>query len=88
MHESDLAASRCKIWPFDLLEWGGVDGRGSYRIKQAFYLASLSKRSSKQPRWADNQYSAELHLQRALEGHPWRARSAEDADILYAQANF
>ena len=38
--------------------------------------------------WPRNQYAVELWLQQALEHHPWRVSSIDEADLVAVSANF
>lgn len=93
-HPPDLSSSRCLIWPFDLPEISKADPRGSWRSKTSAYLAGIAPRNAQAKvaagveKWYGDQYSAELWIQRALQRHPWRAATPEEADIYVASANF
>lgn len=39
------------------------------------------------PAWEDNQYAAELWLQRSLARHPWRVGSSAQSDVVFVAAN-
>ena len=84
--EATLAASRCRVWPYDLRARIGPEAYffDTYKGKTADVWVKKTRayldQHAQLPGWLLNQYSAELWLQHALINHPWLASSAEEAD--------